>query len=130
MKKEGIIEVALSKPQQPQPFNIRSEKARKPHLCISRVDQARQRNNGTPNMSLRNKLFSWSYSQPFTHRYDFSAGLGSSYHRSAHWQPEMRQAETQCCRWELPRAPAPSDPPRRPLFPSQEQLFSCFLLEI
>lgn len=36
MKKEGILKVALPKPQQPQPFDNKTEKAHNPHLGISK----------------------------------------------------------------------------------------------
>lgn len=79
----------------------------------------------------------WETSRSFYHNLRLShttttseAGLGSLYHRSARWQPELWQAEIQRRHREQPRAPAPSDCPRQPLFPSQEQPFSCFLLEI
>lgn len=131
-KKEGILKVVVSKPQQPQPFGIRTEKAQPPFGDVQRVLQEKP---GRQMMVLLMCLWETNRSLDcilsLSHTTTTSqAGLGSSCHRSARRQPELWQAETQHCQREQPCAPAPSDCPCQSFFPSQEQPFSCFLLEI
>lgn len=61
MKVEGILCVALSKPQQPQPFAIRTDHALNPHFWtskgISKV-KGKQTSDGTLDVPSGNKLIS------------------------------------------------------------------------